>query len=100
MQGRRDRAHDLFGRARIHQRTEQHIAAGTAYTIDIRQAHHILLQQARDFVSPYDFRHACLTLICAHTAAPNPLSMLTTDTPGAHEFNIASSAARPLKLTP
>jgi dsDNA-specific endonuclease/ATPase MutS2 len=25
---------------------------------------------------------------------------LTTDTPGAHEFNIASSAAMPLKLAP
>jgi hypothetical protein len=36
----------------------------------------------------------------AQTAAPKPLSMLTTDTPGAHEFNIASKAAMPLKLTP
>ena len=31
----------------------------------------------------------------ANTPAPNPLSMLTTVTPGAHELSIASSAASP-----
>jgi hypothetical protein len=39
-------------------------------------------------------------IVDAATAAPNPLSMLTTVTPAAHEFIIASSAARPPKLAP
>jgi hypothetical protein len=33
-------------------------------------------------------------------AAPNPLSMLTTDTPEAQLFSIPSSAAIPPKLAP
>ena len=36
----------------------------------------------------------------ANTPAPKPLSMLQTATPGAHEFSIPSSAARPPKLAP
>ena len=36
----------------------------------------------------------------ATTAAPKPLSMFTTDTPSAHEFNIASAAATPPAPTP
>src|SRR5439155_7113323 len=36
----------------------------------------------------------------AWCAAPKPLSMLTTDTPGAHELSIARSAAMPPKDAP
>src|SRR5438477_13143270 len=36
----------------------------------------------------------------AWCAAPYPLSMLTTDTPGAQELSIVSSAARPLSEAP
>ena len=36
----------------------------------------------------------------AKTPAPKPLSMLTTVTPGAQEFSIASSAATPPKDAP
>src|SRR5207244_12036261 len=36
----------------------------------------------------------------AWCAAPYPLSMLTTDTPGAHELSIARSAAMPPKDAP
>ena len=33
-------------------------------------------------------------------AAPKPLSILTTDTPVAHEFSMASNAVKPPKLAP
>jgi hypothetical protein len=36
----------------------------------------------------------------AIAAAPKPLSMLTTETPIAQEFSIASSAVNPPKLAP
>ena len=36
----------------------------------------------------------------ATQAAPNPLSILTTVTPLAHEFSMPSSAASPSKLAP
>ena len=36
----------------------------------------------------------------AMQAAPKPLSMFTTATPGAHEFSMPSSAATPPKLAP
>ena len=36
----------------------------------------------------------------ARTAAPNPLSMLTTPTPAAQELSIARSAATPLNDAP
>lgn len=37
---------------------------------------------------------------CAICPAPKPLSMLTTDTPPAHELSIESSAEMPPKLAP
>lgn len=41
-----------------------------------------------------------LLIKLAATPAPKPLSMFTTRTPAAQEFNIANSAARPPKLAP
>ena len=37
---------------------------------------------------------------CATCAAPNPLSMLTTATPGAHDASIVSRADSPSKEAP
>jgi hypothetical protein len=46
-------------------------------------------------------RHLSFLLIkLAANPAPNPLSMFTTVTPAAQEFNIPRSAASPLKLAP
>ena len=39
-------------------------------------------------------------MIAAYAPAPNPLSILTTVTPVAQEFNMPSSAAIPPKLAP
>ena len=41
-----------------------------------------------------------LTMRVAAAAAPKPLSIFTTVTPGAHEFSIVNSAARPPRLAP
>ena len=43
---------------------------------------------------------AARTIIAAEYAAPNPLSMFTTETFGEQEFSIPSSAARPPKAAP
>ena len=66
------------------QRTEQHVAAGTRAGVD----------------PPHRLRHrAFRAMRAACTAAPKPLSMLTT-VPGAQELSMASRAASPPKDAP
>ena len=48
--------------------------------------------------APKNYLHAKILL--AATAAPKPLSMLTTEIPAAQLFNIASNAASPLNDAP
>ena len=54
------------------------------------------LQRARTRAHGSRFRFN----MAAMRPAPKPLSMLTTATPAAHEFNIDSSAAIPPRLAP
>ena len=67
----------------VHKRGQQHIAGGAGKTIDIN-----------------DFHREFLAIIAAAIAAPKPLSILTTTTPGEQEFSIPKSAARPLNEAP
>src|SRR5690606_38905682 len=77
--------HGGYRHAGVDQGCEQHVAGNTRRT-----------------VQPTDHRcsPACLATRAAWTPAPNPLSMFTTTTPGAHEFSMASRAARPPSEAP
>ena len=72
----------------IEQRAEDHVAAGARHTVEIECLHEVFFPRARS------------RMRCATTPAPKPLSMLTMDTPEAHELSMASSAANPPKLAP
>ena len=74
---------------RIHaepdQRAEDHVAARAPHAVEAQDLHD---------GSPTRL------IIAPQTPAPNPLSTFTTETPGAHEFSIASSAVSPPKFMP
>ena len=63
----------------VDQRTEHHVSGDAAEAVEVPERGH-------DFI----FR-----MRAASAAAPNPLSILTTAMPGAHELSIARRAARP-----
>ena len=69
------------------QRAEHHVAAGPADALEVQVAHADVSSQVR-------------LMIAAAMPAPNPLSMLTTLTPAAQEFSMASNAAMPPRFTP
>src|SRR6185436_6426964 len=71
------------GRAQRDQRAQDHVPARAADQIEVDDAHDPLPERDRSAMTP------------AAYPAPNPLSMLTTVTPAAHELSIARSAARP-----
>src|SRR4030095_13494971 len=73
------------GHADVDQRAEQHVAAGAANRIDVADAAH---RAARTIERRMRF---------AAAAAPNPLSMLTTVTPGTQLVSMPRSALRPEK---
>ena len=82
-------AHLVERRAGVQQRPQQHVAGDSADRVDVQQS-------LRAHAAPA----AARAIRAAIVAAPNPSSMLTTATPGAHEVNIASSAGMPPAATP
>jgi len=77
---RRDR---LYPRPRRHGRTEQHLSTDATGCQHVTQSH-----------------RPAFKIRTAYMAAPKPESMLTTDTPGAQDDSIASSAAMPPNEAP
>lgn len=114
-------ADHLDGNAEIDQRAEQHIAGCAARAVDVEVLtarilggrRLLLLARERStrhrdagdraaagtFVATHG-RTASLAIFTAATAAPTPLSMLTTEMPGAHADSSAPSATRPSIETP
>src|SRR6266852_9319198 len=74
--------------ARVDEGAHDHVPRGPARAVEIRDAHLYLILLAS----------LLIWLACA--AAPYPLSMFTTDTPGAQELSMARSAATPPKEAP
>ena len=87
-EGGNDRAHPLHVGARVEQGAEEHVAGHARGRVDVGGARPI--------------RHRCTAwmILAACTAAPNPLSMLTTARPGLHEDSMVAAAARPPAATP
>ena len=75
--------------AGLGQGAQQQIARRTARAIEKKNA-----SAHRAFPPP------ARAMRCTRVAAPNPLSILTTPMPVAHELSIPSNAAKPLKLAP
>ena len=71
----------------VQQRTQHHVSAGACLAVEIGRRH----------AGKRSVRRA-ISVAC--TPAPNPLSMFTTETPGAQLVNIPSRAARPPNAAP
>ena len=90
----------------LHRQTPQRALKRFAAGPEIQQRRHGHV--AGDAGSPLQIKnrfHACrlsaiLSIRHAETAAPNPLSILTTESPSAQELSIASSGANPARLAP
>ena len=78
-------ADHIDGHTEVDQRAEHHVAGGAARAVDV-QVH--------------AFHATSLAIFTAATAAPTPLSMLTTVTPGAQPASSAPSATSPSTETP
>ena len=80
--------------AEVDQRAEHHVARRAARPVDVEV-------QAAQLAAAGGHRAAARRAIrTAATAAPTPLSMLTTVIPGAHDASIAPSATSPSSDTP
>lgn len=86
------RFHVAGGNAEFDQRAEQHVAAGSADALNMEMSH--------AFRSLTRASSHARFMMAAAMPAPNPLSILTTLMPGAHEFSIASNAATPPRFMP
>src|SRR5690606_20007980 len=86
--------HQLARHPEVEQRTEEHIACAPRRAVDMQ-----VLAPKQAWVR--QLAHERLRLIrAAATAAPNPLSMLTTMTPGEHDDSIEIIAAKPPNPAP
>ena len=79
--------------AGVDQRAERHVAGDAGDAIEVEEPH-----PARPWPRPR--RRSARTMRCATCAAPNPLSMFTTATPGAHDASIVRSAREPSNDAP
>ena len=91
-----DRANDLGRNARIDQGAQGHVAgrAAGAIEVQVRAAQRMGLGRAARRRLRCSRAHVMLPQMrAAPTAAPKPLSMLTTSTPAAHDDSMPRSAA-------
>ena len=113
-------ADHVDGNAEIDQRAEHHVAGGAARAVDVQvrprsgiavSRHGAVglagsaVQRCREGAWKVPLgrsltRTASRAILTAATAAPTPLSMLTTVMPGAHADSSAPSATRPSIETP
>src|ERR1041385_2880017 len=95
-------ADDVERNAQIDQRAQHHVArrAARAVEMEVLAAHdrQVLLRVVAGLAR--HGRTARRAILTAATAAPTPLSMLTTVMPGAHAASSAPSATRPSIETP
>ncbi len=78
-------AHDLLVGAGVEQRPQQHVTRDARHAVDVQD---------------HDAPPAARAMRAAIVPAPKPSSMLTTASPAAQEFSIASSAETPPKAVP
>src|SRR5262249_32484970 len=93
---------DELGRrpAGVDQGAQEHVAARAREAVEVGDDHAPFLRLARARRERVPARVASALTRWAAKAAPNPLSMFTTATPGAHELSMPRRAARPRNEAP